>query len=187
MGDRLPPQTREELEAHYGPDGPVRAAEDWLELVNAGDFDAVWRGMDETLRLAVAQDWIYANRKNTRDFPQHDWDRLAAHLSECPPRHTPRLSDFNTIMLSKFQAIGYDPDTWGAGSRPRPIGLDCELILFTEASSEPIVFNEPTFIETNLMLLMRSTPSGWLVAGFTDEPPVPGWPPQAGLGPRDEL
>jgi hypothetical protein len=141
--------------------------------------------MDDTLRLAVAQYWIYANRRNTQDFPRQAWDTIAQHLSETPLSHTTLADNFSTIMVWWFQQIPYNPETWGAASRPRPIGIDCELVLFIDTKGEPLSFDEPTLIDTELILAMRSTPDGWKVAALSDRMPKPGWPPEAGLGPRD--
>jgi len=58
-------QSAEELDAHYGPKGPVAAANAWMKKVLAGDSRSAWKRTDPTFRLVLAQSWLWANREHT--------------------------------------------------------------------------------------------------------------------------
>ncbi len=69
-------QGPEELQAHYGPDGPVAAAVAWLEIVISSDLMDVWPRTDPQLRLVLAQAWLWANRDHP-DVAPYDRDEAA--------------------------------------------------------------------------------------------------------------
>jgi hypothetical protein len=179
--DRLPPEDALEAALHFSEGGPVAAAQEWLERANAGDFGGLWGMTDPNLRLVIAQDWIWANRTHP-DFESRDIDELARGLAFDVPSGD-LAESFTEIQLGKFQDIGYVADDWGVASRPRLIAPDYELVLFIDTEGEVLVINKPTFLETDLSLLMHSVEGRWLVGGFTDQIPRPGWPPvDSGLG-----
>jgi hypothetical protein len=157
----------------------VAAAQRWLQCANDGDFSALWRLTDPNLRLVFAQDWIWANRTHPNIAPL-DRDDQAAQLALEEPQGALAV-EFSAIQLAKFRDIGYDTDAWGAASRPRPVAPDHELVLFIDTGGEVVVYDEPTLIEPSLSLLMHSNGDRWLVAGFTENIPRPGWPPDSGL------
>ena len=72
----------------------------------------------------------------------------------------------------------FNHDDWGAASRPRPVPPDCEIVLFMHTGGERLQIAQATLVENPIILLMRSTSEGWLVRGFADHPPQPGWPPE---------
>jgi hypothetical protein len=55
-------------------------------------------------------------------------------------------------------------------------------VTFFDTGGETLLFDEPIFIEGGILLLLRTTSQGWLVAGFGEEPPEPGWPPRSVFG-----
>jgi hypothetical protein len=185
--DDWPPEDVAEAALHYSEGGPVAAAQRWLAATEAGDFPAFWRLMDDNLRLVVAQDWIWANTEiGNPYFPDvpDERDDLAERIAADVVPADDELGDlFIAVMTDKFRGIGYNSETWGAASRPRLIAPDYELLLFVDTHGEVLTFDEPTLIETDLQLLMHASEGSWLVAGFTDRIPQPGWPPvDSGLG-----
>jgi hypothetical protein len=175
------PQSQEELDAHFGPSGPVTAAADWLYLVTSGDLRQAWPRTDPTLRLVLAQAWLWANRSHVLVRP-YDIEEAAPRLAGLTFDHE-LWPHFEETQVGEFaENFGdYDRSRWGAGSRPRPIPPDYEIVKFFDTDGQVLHFDEPTFIEGGIKLLVRSTPEGWVVAGFGEEPPVPGWPPEPGF------
>jgi hypothetical protein len=165
-----------ELEAYFGPGGPVEGAHPWLEAVfDHHDFAAAWRLMDDNLRLAIAHDWVWGNRNHPHvRFQQRD--EMARRFADADVTH-PLWRAFSAIQLNKLVAIGYHRDTWGAVSWPRPVAPGYELVLFVPTGGEPVVFDTPQHGEVNLKLLMRHDGERWLVAGFSENVPQPGWRP----------
>jgi hypothetical protein len=147
---------------------PEDAARDWQIDLYLGNAGAVWKGLDDNLRLALAQDWILANS----DHPQvreHDRDTLAKALSEARPRLAlaHRMIEGRMEVLRDHYAT-MDPSFWGPVANPQP--LDTEHVVVVLAPTEG-AGEERT-------LLMRSTGSTWLVANFRAAFVLPGWPPR---------
>jgi hypothetical protein len=172
-------QTPGEMAAHYSPGGPVTAANDWISLVLSGDLRSAWFRTDERLRLVLVQAWLWANREHPSVAP-FDLEEAAASLSGLTFSHD-LWSDFEQTQLDEFRQAwpDFNHEDWGAASRPRPVPPDCEIVLYVRTSGEALLFTEETLIDEPIVLLMRTTTDGWLVRGFSDEPPQPGWPPTA--------
>ncbi len=172
-------QTPEELAAHYGKDGAVAAAGSWLATYLDLGLGAVWVRTDPSLRLVMAQGWLWANRSHPEIVGQ-DLDELAARIVEAAPADGwPRvvLSYLDAELRGQMAPWLLD-GRYGAASRPRPIATGYELVVLLECGDEPRVFTELTQ-EYAELFVMRQTPHGWLLAGFGDERvPTPGWPPR---------
>jgi hypothetical protein len=170
-------QSQEELDAHYGPDGPVYAATRWIELVQNGELERAWPLTDARLRLVLVQAWLWANRSHpfVKDL---DLDETARALAERAPIH-PLWYRFLESQEDEFEEkwSDFDLDYWGAGSRPRIVAPELELLIYVKTEGEPIVFEEATLVDNARQFLMRSTPEGWLVASLENVLPKPGWPP----------
>jgi hypothetical protein len=168
MSDDYREQTREELEAHYGPGGPVEGAHPWLEAVfDDHNFDAAWRVMDENLRLVIAQDWVWSNRNHphVRFSPR---DEIARRRAGADTTH-PLWRAFAAIHLNKLLDIGYDRARWRAATWPRPVAPGYELVLFIDTGGEQVVFDRPQDTYVDLKLLMRHDGERWLGRGLLRE------------------
>jgi hypothetical protein len=177
MGDEH--QSIEEMAAHMA--GPVAAVLACVDAIQGNDFATAWALMDDELRLAGAQGWLWVNR----DHPlvaSEDLDVAAAALAEVPSTH--RLWDmFAKIELVEFQqALAYyEPETYGAGSRPRIVDLDYEVVVFVplERPGKAMVYDGPTLVSEALVALVHLERGSWRVARIgSDQRAVPGWPPQ---------
>lgn len=169
--------TAEELDSHYGSTGPVEAARQWLTLVLAeADYEGAWTLTDPVLRLARAQAWIYNNHRH-EDVASEDRDGLAVALAQSPSTHPLWISFAQTELQQMNRAwAAYSLDRLGAWSRPRPMDLDHEVVIFSPSDVSNLV-TEPTLAQ-GIALVMHFTEGGWLVAALGDRLPVPGWPPQ---------
>lgn len=178
-------RVRTEFDAHYGDRGPVAAAHAWLLGLRAGDGREAWKGLDRTLRLALAQDWILGHA-NDPEVRRHDRDDLAGALAEREPAH-PLAEPLLAGRLAALRAhyADWDPDTWGAASTPRRIGLDHEVVVMAPADGGILVVEGQPLKE--LLLLLRRVGLDWRVANFRPAYPVPGWPPRHEEIPPAEL
>jgi hypothetical protein len=173
-------QSQEELEAHYGPGGPVVVAQEWLRLVVCEqDLLSAWELTDPNFRLVMTQAWTWAN-KDHPFLDGLDAETVAKELAEQGGAH-PLWGYFEQTQLAEIdEGWDYEPETWGAASRPRPTAPDHELVIFMDTGGEAVVIPEPTLVEA-IGVVLRSTPTGWLVVGTgtaPDEGPrVPRWPP----------
>lgn len=63
---------------------------------------------------------------------------------------------------------GFDVDSLGAGTEPRPVAVDYELVPFFDLGFAPIDSSMKVLEDTvaDFALLMHLTPEGWRVAGF---------------------
>jgi hypothetical protein len=174
-------QNLDELAAHYGPRGPVAAANEWMTLVLSGNLRAVWPRTDATLRLALAQAWLWANREHP-DVASYDLDDVARSLAGLTFDHD-LWAAFEETQTREFRDAwpDFNHDDWGAASRPRPVPPDCEIVFYMRTGGEALTVTQETLVENPIILLMRSTPDGWLVRGFSDQQPKPGWPPKLRL------
>lgn len=174
-------QSEEELAAHYGPDGPVAAALQWLDAIFHDDLRAAWAKTEPNLRLVLAQAFLWANRTHPHTSG-YDLDEGAAALAGLSFDHD-LWPSFEATQLREFHEAfdAFFSEPYGAASRPRPVGLDFEIVKFVRTESdEPEFVVGPTLVEAQVFLL-RATSDGWLVAGQgVDAPPEPGWPPTPG-------
>jgi len=157
--------------------GPIKAAQAWIEAGQPGRYDMAWAMTAPGLRLARAQAWIWNNRKDADIAPQKR-DGLAEALAAERPSH-PLWEDFAATELHQMRDV-YGPfqaDSWGASSGPSSVGTEYALVLFAQLSSEPrILTGQPQVF--SLAFLMRSVGARWILAGFSDSLPKPGWPPK---------
>lgn len=173
--DEGPP--RDELEADFGSGSPVPAAWKWLQLVIVvGDISAAWPLTDPNLRLALVQEVL----GDTFDQSAGPWvlDQHAWALAQDQPTH-PDWSSVQDRILGFLRAHWQSerpPGEWGA-LRPRVIDASHELVLFMPEPPEGNRLPASGFADT-YPILMAMREAQWLVAGFLDRPPTPGWPPK---------
>jgi hypothetical protein len=168
--------TIQAMNAHYGPGGPVHAAQEWLQLIRKGEPRAVWERIDRDTRLVLVQAWIVANAAHP-NLAGLDRDSLAASLSQAKPTHFLSRA-FLATQLGEFQRAyqAYDQETWGAAEKPRRFGLDLELVIFMMTGGDILIW-EPGAAIPAVQLVMRRHMNVWHVANFRPEIAVPGWPP----------
>jgi hypothetical protein len=165
-----------ELQAHFGENGPVVAATNWLMSVKRSKKRDVWKSLTRELRLCLAQDWITANAGHPNLAP-YDRDELAEALAAKNPTHP--LGKH--CLRSKLEVLQdhyrrWDIEGWGAAGNPRRIGLDYELIVMAPADEGILVANEGELLPV-YPILMRKIGPDWMVANFGAAYPIPGWPP----------
>lgn len=178
-GQTLPgtEQTLKEIAAHES--GPVAYATAWLDVVLAdGNFELSWPLLDQNLRLAWVQGWIYENR-NEAQIAEYDRDELAGALSGRGCLGHPLWQIFASAQLGLVQTIfsDWDPSRSGFLSRPRPVGTDYEVVLLAQGEQWRLInVEQPMEVLPFLMHFVHG--EGWRVARIgADTPPVPGWPP----------
>lgn len=165
---------KDEFAAYFEPGSPVEVARDWLEhLLARDDVPALWRITSPELRLALAQQLIIAQPWSAT-MSRNELDRLAGALSKAAPTEGdwPRFQrGLARILKEKHNHV--DLETWGP-MRPRPVGVDRELVLFVpNPSSNRVIAPGETFFAVGLLV---NTTEGQ-VAGFGSNEPTPGWPP----------
>ncbi|MGP5397406.1 tetratricopeptide repeat protein [Arthrobacter rhombi] len=169
------------MNSHYGEDGPVHAASEYLQLIQSGKMVEVWKRTEPTLRLVLAQAWIWSN-KNHAALQPFDRDELAASLAQLNSEH-PLREDFFATQLHELEeyAQSYNEEDWGAAERPRRFGLDYELVIFMRTDGEVYIFREGMSPPARFALMRRVGPT-WMTSGFSPDYSFPGWPPT-----REEL
>jgi tetratricopeptide (TPR) repeat protein len=164
------------MNAHYGSEGPVHAAQKWLQLIRQGEIRTAWERIDRDTRLALVQAWIIANESHP-NLVGLDRDDLAARLSQAKPTYFLSRA-FLATQLDEFQRAyqAYDQETWGAAEKPRRYGLDLELVILMMTGGDALIWQPGTEVPA-IQLLMRRQINTWYVVNFSPELVVPGWPP----------
>lgn len=162
------PQTREEIDAHFGPDGPVVVAQRFFEaLYRDRSLRAAYEVMTPELRRDRTDAWVELNAAHPT-LATIDREELAARLAEIGSDH-PLWPAFEDSSLQDFsEAYSFvDLDSYGYASRPRPIGVDQEVVLLVKgASGAPMTFDRPTLI-SGAQFVTEHREGRWLVAGFS--------------------
>lgn len=162
------PQTSEELDAHFGPGGPAAVAQRFFEaLYRAQSLRAAYKVMTPELRRDRTDAWVELNAAHP-ELAKLDHETLAVRLAEPEPKDS-LWPAFEASSLQDF-ATAYsfiDPDSYGYASRPRPIGVDQELVLLVKGDcNAPRVFDRPTLI-SGAQFVLEHRDGCWLVAGFS--------------------
>ena len=188
-------QTPEEMAAHYGPDGPVAAALDWMNAVLTDrDYANAWAHMTDELRLARSQAWLWNNRAFFKRAAE-TLDEQATMLAAVPSTH-PHWGKFAEIELRLF-LTAWPPEDYahiGVASRPRPLAPGLELVLFLRMEAAEALGNattvsdgvvqiaggedEGTAVEAFAQIVVEHDGTRWRVASHNGPGlPTPGWPP----------
>lgn len=154
-------QSESEIQAHI--DGPVQTAWDWLDAaIGTRDHETLWDLTDPAWKNVRARAWLSSQAEGARDeaeiaeiaaqlvdgvAPQSLWGRFAA--SEL---------DYYAQLFGQF-----DLDRMGAGSRPRVVAPDYEIVVLAQLGTQMVVFTEPTEV-FGIDFLMHFTTGRWLVA-----------------------
>jgi hypothetical protein len=168
------------------PGTPQAAAVAWVEAVmDRGDLSQAWPLTDPTLRLVLAQDWVWNHRHDPAIGHGRDWDTIARGLAQYPPQH--QLWDrFAGEVVGLWQRIwkGFSASRWRVWEQPEVLGLDLEMVTFVEpnpASEAGDLGSQPGRGSLARRFAMRHTDDGWRVAGVNgDQLFEPGWPPALG-------
>lgn len=171
MTDEGHEQSPEELQAHFGPAGPVQAATAWLEAVlRDRDYRAAWRLSDPLFRQWRAQEWVDANAHHP-DLAGRDVQQLVDDLAELDST-SDVWEEFATIEVQQYRSSWQhvNLDTWGWASRPRPFSPDREIVLFIPASGVATQVTHAALVH-GLPLVMLHTAEGWLLSGQSEALP----------------
>lgn len=164
------------MNAHYGEGSAVAAAREYFDLAKKGKIEELWLRTEPTLRLVLAQAWVFANQEHPA-LAGFEHEQLATDLADltipCPLQE-----DFFSTQLREMQDSfqNFDAEQWGAAERPRRFGLDYELVIFMETGGDILIFQNGMSPPT-IPLLMRRIGPNWKVANFHASYPIPGWPP----------
>lgn len=161
------------------PETPQEVAVRWVKaLMDDRDVVAAWKLTDPTLRLVLAQDWVWTNRHHPKIGHDRSWDDLARGLAAVPPEH--ELWDaFARELLTRYHKMwaGFSSRTWATWDEPEVVDLDLEIVTFLESDGGPVRF-EPGRSALARRFALRHTDDGWRVASVSGgQMFVPGWPP----------
>ncbi|WP_159394046.1 toll/interleukin-1 receptor domain-containing protein [Streptomyces sp. NRRL F-5755] len=164
------------METHFRDGGPVDTANKFVQAVKKNKMDRAWNLLTPTLRLVLAQAWVWANKDHPNLAP-YNREELAKSLSTIKPTHK-LTKDFMATQLGEFKSSFSSIDeTWGAASNPRPIGIDYELVVLSPTGGDIVIFDERTGPIQTSPFLMKQTMGQWRVHSFSPAYPIPGWPP----------
>lgn len=155
----------------------MEAAKRWLEdIVLRRDVLAAWQGTDPDYRLALTQAIIFLNDQNPL-LEGQDREALARGLAAEKPVH-PMWQSFAGLLTEEFlQDLGeINAENWGRVT-PRPIAPGYELVFFAHDGGEGAPYSPEM---TSHGVLMHLRDDRWQVAGLSERPAVPGWPPDLG-------
>ena len=165
---------------------PQAAAVAWVEAVmDRSDLAAAWPLTDPTLRLVLAQDWVWNHRHELaepgRVASDGGWEAIAHGLAGCPCTH-PLWDRFAFDVVARRQQIwkGFSALTWEVRGQPEVLGLDMEMVTFVEAdeAANPTGPGRHAFARRFAMV---HTDGQWMVASINgDQLFLPGWPPSLG-------
>ncbi|MDQ2827107.1 MAG: hypothetical protein M3Y04_09145 [Actinomycetota bacterium] len=167
--------------AGASPETPQEAATRWVAaIMDQGDLRAAWPLTDATLRLVLAQDWVWTHRHRPTIGHDRSWDELARGLAALSPAAAGLWAAFAEELIGRWQKTwaGLSAATWATWDQPEVVGLDLEMVTFMERDGDHPVRFEPGRSAFARRLAMRHTDEGWQVAGVNgDQLFVPGWPP----------
>jgi len=159
-------------------DGPEAVAVAWVEAaMESGDLRRAWELTDPDLRLVLAQHWIMSHY-DAPEVAAEDPEALAAALAASPSAH--RLwDDFASQRLRRWRQHwgNFNTRTWGTADERQVLQPGIEIVTFMERH-RLLDWAKPGSPAVTRRFAMRSTPSGWLVAGLDGSALFrPGWPP----------
>jgi hypothetical protein len=158
-------------------DGPVETAARWLRVLLVDrDMDAAWQLMASDYRLALVQAIIFLNAQAPA-IAGYERDELARQLAGPQPDH-PLWTFFASLLAEEFMIdLGeLDVENMGAATSTS-IAPAYQLVLLS-----PTRPSDPNEVpELNVHgVLMEFSEGRWLVAGLSQRPAMPGWPPDLG-------
>jgi hypothetical protein len=153
-------QTEDEIQAHI--DGPVQAAYAWLlAVVDDQDFETAWNLTAPELKRTRARAWLDGDPQTGQATDvEESAERLVVGTAPASLWSAFASAELD-VLLAGFGHL--DTDQMGAGSRPRVIGPDAELVVLAQMGRERKIFTEPTLVH-GVTFLMRFVQGRWLVA-----------------------
>lgn len=141
---------------------------DWLHTVlDEPDFAEAWIAMHEDLRLAMAQEWLWA-RRGVGSFVIVDLPQWAEALAVPGWGHPARRAFFeDTQRALRAHLAAYDRTAWRADPG-EATAVDEELVVIRPLAGDPA---EPV-----KLLLRHVKAARWEVSGLDGKRPQPGWP-----------
>lgn len=161
--------------------GPGEVAVRFAEAIfERGDALDAWRLVHPESRLAFAQDWCYNNHLLLQQQgydPRREANALAVPL----PNH-PLWIVFAAMQLQSLREAwpGFSLDEWGMAGNTRILGPGLEIVVFIRQQDVPSGQVVKEQILAGRPLVMRHSDNRWWVAGVSELPPEPGWPPARG-------
>ena len=166
------------------PHGALQVVLTWCAAVDRSDFEAMWQAMDANLRLTDAQLWVGANLEHPY-LRGIDKDELAADLAQldCDHELRPAFEEGRVDVNRAGHLPPWPLDSTAWASHRRIVGEDLDIVILLDRRQFPEVIEDMTLLSPDVgrTFLVRFSPSGWLVAGFDYQPPMPGWPPTSGV------
>jgi hypothetical protein len=160
--------------SQFGAGGPINVAERWATAVLKNhDLNAAWSLMAGELRFDYVRAWVDVNASHPM-LSERDLGKLCDALSADDPTEDRLWGGFAVSLvgeiLAKWNHI--NPDHCGFLTKPRPIDIDRELVLYVDKGTpDPVVIDGPEDEEVELNLpfvgfIMRHGDNGWLIEGF---------------------
>lgn len=162
------------------PDEPAaRAALEWMRLVLVErDLPAAWPLTDVNLRLCLVHQFIWENRElidsripsniGTKE-QRRDWLAMRLASEDLLPGDWPILQEW---------VLGFLTDVPSGPWNHLPPRVVAPNLVFIEFLAEGKTSLAPREYAPGAPFLMALHGERWLVAGFRQSPPRPGWPPQ---------
>jgi hypothetical protein len=159
------------------PAGPVEVARLWLRhIVAERDVGAAWRLTAPDYRLALAQGIIFLNEGSDL-LEGYAPDDLARQLAIEKPDHSLWPSFANLLVEEWLQDLGEIELEGAQEPLRRATAPGYELVLFVPGGRGDA--EEPVEMRSH-GVLMQLHGDRWLVAGLSERPAMPGWPPDLG-------
>lgn len=170
--------TQDEVQEFLGPGGPNEVAWRWVHAASEGDHAALWRLMDDNLRLCRVQAWLWNNRDSI-SLSAGTRDDTAAQLVEGAP---PDLwAAFTQSEADQYRSSvdWLSGQELGISLRRRRVGPDYEIVILLPLGqhADGFVVREPSLARNSYPLLLHRVGGEFFVASATSAPPMPGWPP----------
>jgi hypothetical protein len=163
--------------SHSALNDSVEAAARWLRLLLVDrDVAGAWQLTAPDYRLALVQAIIFLNEQAPA-IAAYERDELARQLAIPRPDH-PLWTSFANLLAEEFMVdLGeLDVENLGAATSTS-IGPAYELVLIPQRGpSDPM---EPPEMQVH-GVLVKFHDDEWLVAGLSQRPATPGWPPDLG-------
>lgn len=178
-------QTPEEITAALGGGSVAEFVGAWVDVVlNHQDWATAMGASTLELRLATAQEFILGAERHGASFTVGPRDELAAQLATIDLDH-PLWNAYAEAWLASFDA--FRGHRLGIGTRTRPIDIDHEGVVVIDYEANPgetrtvngqeMKFDDGHGPQRQWPLIARRLPDSWLLAGFGEQLPRPGWPP----------
>ena len=155
----------------------MEAAAQWLRVLLVDrDVSAAWERTAPNYRLALIQAIIFLNEQAPA-IAAYDRDDLVRQLAVARPNHPLWVSVANLLTEEFFVDLGeIDVENLGAATST-PIDPGYELVLLPQRGASDSM--DPPELHVH-GVLVEFRDGQWLIAGLSQRPATPGWPPDLG-------